>query len=170
MCVYKLSKYKFFVAVAKHLKQHMPPVTLGVGSKIITPSDSVRNLGIVFENSMTMTAQITSLCTSLNYQMRNISRIRRYLDKDTCHLIVRALILSRLDYGNSLLFGSNSTDIQRLQRIQNWAVRLVCCASKRDHATPFLRELHYWLPVRERITFKILVLVFKCLNGLAPGY
>ena len=90
------------------------------------------------------------------------------IDKDTCHLI-DALILSRLDYGNSLLLGSNSKDIQRLQRIQNWAVRLVCRASKRDHATPFLRELH-WLPVRERILFKTLVLVYKCLNGLAPGY
>ena len=163
------NKTEFFVAVAKHLKHLMPPVTLRVGNNIISPSDCVRNLGIIFDTSMTMAAQITSLCTSLNYQMRNISRIRRFLDKDTCHLIVRALILSRLDYGNSLLFGSNSTDVQRLQRIQNWAAKLICRALKRDHATPYLNELH-WLPVRERIIFKILVFVYKCLIGTAPGY
>ena len=88
------NKTEFFVAVAKHLKHLMPPVTLRVGNNIISPSDCVRNLGIIFDTSMTMAAQITSLCTSLNYQMRNVPRIRRFLNKDTCHLIVRALILS----------------------------------------------------------------------------
>ena len=163
------TRRSFFVAVAKHLKHLMPPVTLRVGSNIISPSDCLRNLDIIFDTSMTMAAKITSLCTSLNYQMRNISRIRRFLDKDTCHLIVRALVLSRLDYGNSLLFGSNSTDVKRLQRIQNWAAQLICRALKRDHATPYLNELH-WLLVRERIIFKILVFVHKCLIGTAPGY
>ena len=72
-------------------------------------------------------------------------------------------------HGNALLFGSNATDIQRLQRIQNWAAKLVCRASKCDHATPYFKELH-WLPVRERITVKIWVYVYKCLNGTAPSY
>ena len=160
---------EFLVAISDHLRHLLPHVTLRIGSNIIHPSESVRNLANVFDTSMTMNAQITSLCTSLNYQMRNISRIRRFLDRDTCHLVVRALILTRLDYGNALLFGSNATNIQRLQRIQNWAAKLVCRASKRDHATPYFKELH-WLPVRERITFKILVYVYKCLNGTAPSY
>ena len=144
-------KTEFIVAISDHLKHLLPPVTLRIGSKIIHPSESVRNLGIVFDTSMTMNAHITSLCTSLNYQMRNISRIRRFLDTDICHPVVRALILTRLDYGNALLFGSNATDIQRLQRKQNWAAKLVCRASKRDHATPY-------------------VYVYKCLNGTAPSY
>ena len=58
---------------------------------------------------------------------------RIFLHKDTCHLVVRALILTRLDYGNALQFGSNSTDIQRLQRLQNWAAKLVCRTQKHDH-------------------------------------
>ncbi len=76
-----------------------------------------------------------------------------------------------LEYGipQALLFGSNTTDIQRLQRLQNWAAKYICRARKHDHATPYLKELH-WLPVRERITFKILVYVYKCLNGTAPDY
>ena len=104
-----------------------------------------------------------------NQQLRNITRIRKYLDRDTCHLAVRALVLSRLDYGNALLLGSTSSDLQRLQRIQNWAAKLIHRAQKRDHATPYLKDLH-WLPIRERITFKIMVYIFKCLHGLAPGY
>ncbi len=162
-------KTEFFIAIADHLKCHVPPVNLRVGSKVIPPSDSVRNLGLVFDSSMTMSSQITSLCTSLNFQLRTICRIRKYLDQDNCHLIIRALVLSRLDYCNSLLYGCKTTDLHRLQRIQNWAAKLTCCALKRDHATPYLRELH-WLPVQERISFKILVYVYKCINELAPGY
>ncbi len=162
-------KTEFFIAIAEHLKCHLPPVSLRVGDKYIPPADKVRNLGVVFDSAMCMESQITSLCSGLNLQLRNITRIRKYLDYDTCHLVVRALVLSRLDYGNVLLFGSTSSDLQRLQRIQNWAAKLVHRARKHDHATPYLKELH-WLPVRERITFKTMVYVYKCLHGLAPGY
>jgi hypothetical protein len=162
-------KSEFFIAIPDHLKDRVPPVCLQIGNNTINPTASVRNLGVVFDQSLSMSSQITSLCTSLRYQLRNISRIRKFLDNDTCHLVVRALVLSRLDYGNALLYNSKTSDIQRLQRIQNWAAKLIHRALKNDHATPYLKELH-WLPVRERITFKILVYVYKCINGIAPGY
>ena len=82
---------------------------------------------------------------------------------------VATLILSRLDYGNVLLLGANSTDISRLQTLQNWAAKLIFCASKKNHASPLLRQLH-WLPVRDRITFKVMLYVFKCLAGTGPEY
>ena len=145
----------------------MSPVSLLVEGKTILPADSVRNLGVVFDSQMSMTMHVKTIYRSLTFQIRNISPIRRFLDFDTCHLIVRALILSRLDYGNGLLLGSNRSDIQKLQRIQNWAAKLICKATKRDHASPDLRELH-WLPVEDRITFKIMVFVFTCLNRMTP--
>ena len=86
-----------------------------------------------------------------------------------CHLIVWALILLHMDYGNGLLLGSNYNDIQRLQCIQNWSTKLIYRAKKFDHASPYLQELH-WLPVRERIIFKIMTVVYKCLTGTAPSY
>ena len=162
-------KTEFFVAIAKHLKRYLPPVSLRVGTKIINPADKVRNLGIVFDSSMSMTPQITSLCTTLNYQLRSISRIRKFLDQTTCHLVIRALVLSKMDYGNALIYGSTISDLKRLQRIQNWAAKLIYRAMKRDHASPYLKELH-WLPVQERITYKIMVYVYKCIHGLAPAY
>ena len=162
-------KTEFMVIASKNLKRFMSPVSLLVEVKTILPADSVRNLGVAFDSQMSMSMHVKTLFRSLTFQIPNISRIRRFLDFDTCHLIVHALILSRLDYGNGLLLGSNHSDIQKWQRIQNWAAKLICKATKRDHASPYLRELQ-WLPVEDRITFKIMVFVFKCLNGMTPEY
>ena len=162
-------KTEFFIATSPHNKQFIPPVTLQVGSDIIHPSETVRNLGVIFDTHMTMTSQISALCGSLNLHLRNITRIRRYLNFETCNHIIRSLLLSRIDNGNAILLGSNQTDITRLQRLQNWSAKLIFCARKYDHASPFLHQLH-WLPVKERIAFKILLCVFKAINGLAPEY
>jgi hypothetical protein len=83
--------------------------------------------------------------------------------------LVHTFITSILDRCNSLLYGLPDNLIQTLQRVQHAAARLIVGAKRRDHITPVLRDLH-WLPVRQRITFKILLLTFKCLNGLAPSY
>ena len=96
--------------------------------------------------------------------------IRRYLDKDSCHHIIRSLILTRLDYANAMLLGTNSKNIARfIQKLQNWAAKIILCAKKRDHATPLIKHLH-WLNVRNRIMYKIMVTVYKCLNGHSPSY
>ncbi|XP_072050334.1 uncharacterized protein [Amphiura filiformis] len=130
-------KTEFFIAISPHNKQRMPPVTLQVGSDTIHPSETVRNLGVIFDTHMTMTSHISSICSSLNTHLRNITRTRRYLDFDTCNHIIRSLVLSRLDYGNALLLGARQADISRLQRLQNWSAKLIFRATKYDHASPF---------------------------------
>jgi len=82
---------------------------------------------------------------------------------------VHAFVSSRLDSCNSLLAGVSSQLLQRLQVVKNAAARLVTGARRSEHMTPVLRDLH-WLPVRQRITFKTAVLVYKCLHGMAPQY
>ena len=79
------------------------------------------------------------------------------------------MILSRLDYCNSCLWGLPQNQLDRLQTVQNNAARIVSGIRKRDHITPVLRELH-WLPVRKRIEHKILALAYGCVNGSAPSY
>jgi hypothetical protein len=162
-------KLIFFFACSSHLKELMPTVHLHIGEEIITPSRTVRNLGIVFDDVMSMSEQVKSLSCNVNYHLRNIARIRRFMDLDTCNNVVRSLVLSRLDYGNALFLGTNISEINRLQRLQNWAAKLIFCALKHDHATPYLSKLH-WLPIRERIHFKILLYVYKCINEQAPEY
>ena len=109
------------------------------------------------------------MCQTLNFLLRNIYRIRDLLDCDSCKLLVHSLVTSRLDYCNSLLYGLPISSIQRLQKIQNMAVRLITRAKKHDLITPVLKNLH-WLPVEKRIEYKIACQVFKCLTGSAPQY
>ena len=162
-------KTEFFIAISSHNKRKMPPVHLQIGTEIVLPSETVRNLGVLFDNQLSMSSHVTSLCTNVTYHLRNITRIRRFLDRDSCHHIIRSLVLSRLDYANAILLGSKASDISKLQKLQNWAAKLIFCANKSDHATPFIHQLH-WLNINNRIKFKILVIVYKCLNGLCPSY
>ena len=164
------SKTEFFVALSPYNKRKLSlDVQLQIGTEIIKPSETVRNLGVLFDSELSMSPQITNLCTNLTYHLRNITRIRRFLDRDSCHHIVRSLVLSRLDYANAVLLGTKAANISRLQRLQNWAAKLIFCATKRDHATPFINELH-WLTIKNRIIFKIMVIVYKCLHNLGPSY
>ena len=84
-------------------------------------------------------------------------------------MVVHAFVTSRIDYCNGLLYGLPNCEIIKLQRVQNAAARLLTSSSKYSHITPVLKELH-WLPVRFRIHFKILLLTFKALNGIALDY
>ena len=107
----------------------MPVVALRIGDDVINPSKDIRNLGIMFDDVMSMSTQVTTLSRSIIYHLRNITRIRRFMDSDTCSNVVRSLVLSRLDYGNALLLGANISHLNRLQRLQNWAAKLIFCAS-----------------------------------------
>ena len=118
---------------------------------------------------MTMSPHITSLCKSLNFFLWNISRIRRFIDQETCNTTMRALVLSKLDYTNALLLGCKKADIFRLQRLQNKAARIIFQVPKMHSSSELLSTLH-WLPVDKRIIFKTLLYIFKALNDRAPVY
>ncbi|XP_072021468.1 uncharacterized protein [Amphiura filiformis] len=163
------SKTEFMVLASKHNLKDLSTVTLNLDNTTIIPSTVIKNLGVKFESDMSMTAQVASISSSTNYHLRNINRIRRFIDKDTCEQAVRALITSRLDYCNSLLINITAKDIQKLQKIQNRSGRLIFRASRRENTSPLIQELH-WLPVKQRIIFKTLLLAYKCLHNQAPIY
>ena len=99
------AKTEFFVASSSHHYSSLQHLTLNLDGHEIPSSPSIRNLGVIFDYSITMAEHITNLSRSINWQLRNLNRIRKFLDTDTCHNIVRTLILSKLDYCNSLLYG-----------------------------------------------------------------
>ena len=103
------------------------------------------------------------------YHLYNIKRISRYLSYDDRKSIVQAVIMSRIDLCNSFLVGVPSTQLSKLQRLQNVAARLVSNVAKYDHITSTLVNLH-WLPVTYRVNFKIAMLAHKCIYGNAPEY
>jgi len=107
--------------------------------------------------------------TTCSVVLRQLRSIRRSMSRPVLQSLVSSLVLSRLDFGNSILVGMPAL-LQRLQSVMNAAARLIFPSSKFDHVTPVLRQLH-WLKVRERIDFRLAaVLVYKCLHGLAPPY
>ena len=112
---------------------------------------------------------ISAKCRVINYYLRSISRIRKYLTTDATKSLVNAYIAPRLDYCNSLLFNIPQYLTNRLQILQNRAARLIYLIGPFDHITPTLISLH-WLPIQQRIVFKIALLVYKALNGTAPPY
>ena len=145
----------------------LPGVT--VGESLIAPATVVRDLGAVFDTHMTMVPHVNALCQSARYHIRNIGKIRRFLDRDSCEKIVHAFVTSRLDLNNALLAGLPGDTVAKLQKCQNIAARVVTRTRIRDHIKPVLMNLH-WLPVEQRIQYKLLIQVYKALNGLAPEY
>ena len=101
--------------------------------------------------------------------MRQLRSIHRSVSRTVLQSLMSSLVLSRLDYGNATLAGLPSHFMQRLQSVMNAAARTIYLTSRYDHISPLLNQLH-WLKARERIDFKLAVLVFKCLNGTAPAY
>ena len=140
-----------------------------IAGDIIDVTSCAKNLGVIFYHTLSMNDHINLICKKLFNAIRNISTIRKFLTLNATKVIVQALVCSRIDFNNSLYYGLLQKQIQRLQRIQNCAARLIFRKRKFDHITPCLIELH-WLPVYARITFKVLVLTYKCLNDLAPTY
>ena len=129
----------------------------------------VRNLGSWFDSKLTMSTHISKVCASSFYHLHNIKRIRKYLSVEATKTLVHALITSRVDYCNSLLFGLPDCQLNKLQRVLNVSARLIYKLPRFCHITPILCDLH-WLPIRYRINFKIILLTFKAIHGLAPKY
>jgi hypothetical protein len=140
-----------------------------IGSDKITSSSYARNIGVIFDDTMSMKKQVNAIIQQCFRQLRNLGLIRKYLDKKSTEIFVHAFVTSRLDYCNSLLWGLPQSLIKKLQHVQNTAARIVTMSKKRDHITPVLKSLH-WLPIQQRIRFKIILITYKALNGLAPEY
>ena len=155
--------------VSSRFSKNVPDIHINIGDTSISPSKTVRDLGVILDNNLTMTSHVNNVCRSASYAIYRIGKLRRYLDAENTEKLVHAFITSRLDNCNSILYGLPDKELNKLQRIQNAAARLVNQTKKRDHITPVLFQLH-WLPVRQRIIFKLLLLTFKTLNGQSPAY
>ena len=140
-----------------------------VGDSIIEPEKSARNLGSWFDEHMAMDIHIGNICNKAFKGLYNIRQIRKFLSAEATKILIHAFVTSHLDYCNSLLSGLPKYQPDRLQKVLNAAARVVCIVPKFNHISPYLKDLH-WLPVEFRIEFKILLLVFKALNGIAPRY
>ena len=130
---------------------------------------TVKNLGFRLDSQLIFSDQVKALKSSCFHKMRNIAKMRPFLTTKQLQILIQALVISSLDYCNALYYGIDSALLNQLQIIQNSACRTIFGLKKRESVSDHLKRLH-WLKVKERIQFKILLLVYKSLNGQAPDY
>lgn len=140
-----------------------------LGDTIIPFVSNVKNLGIIFDESLSFSDHINNCRRAAFHTLKNLYKVRNHFDDRGFQTVVHALVITKLDYCNSLFANLPAKSIQKLQSIQNFAARLIRRRNRSSHVTPLLRDLH-WLPVSERIAFKVLLLTYKALTLSKPKY
>ena len=129
--------------------------SLSVGHNCITLSNCVKILGVTLDRKMTLTKHISETCRSAYMHIRKIKSIGKLLTDKAVKTLCQSVVISRLDYCNSVCVGLPMKSIHRLQLAHNAAASLVTKSFKFEHITPLLRDLH-WLPILKRINSKFL--------------
>ena len=142
---------------------------INVCGDIVECSNKIRLLGTWLDTGLTFKHQISMKCYTAMFNLQKIRQIRLVLTTEACWTLVFGLVTSQLDYANALYLGLPDCDLAKLQCVKNAAAKLVLNKSKYDSATQALKELH-WLPIKFRIIYKILTLVYKSLKGGVPKY
>ena len=128
-----------FSSSLKHSTVSIPD-SITLGSHNIPFSDSARNLGFILDSNLSMKKHVIKICQTVYFELKRIILISRFLTEDAAKTLVTSYILSRLDYCNCLLMGTPNSVIQPLQKIQNFAARLVLMAPRHHHSTPLLEK------------------------------
>ena len=123
----------------------------------------------MMDSSLSMVAHVNHIRQTGYFYLNWIRKVRRFLTEEAAKTIVNVLVISKIDYCNSILVNLPECVISKPQGLMNAAARVVTCTLHRDHITPALKKMH-WLPVRQRVNFKVLTLTFKSLQNEAPSY
>ena len=162
-------KTEFMIIGSSQQLEKVSVAELSSGDTSAAPASTARNLGILFDPNLKFDDQIAKTCCTDYYYLHNIRKIRKYLTLDSTRCLVHALVMGRVDYCNSLLYGLPRNNINMLQRLLNMAARLTTNTLWFCQITPVLCKLH-WLPISVRIKFKVILITFKAIRGLFPYY
>ena len=164
-----LDKTEFIYFGTTHqLKKYLID-SVDVNGNHIIRSETLQYLGAFLDQLLNFKAHMKQKCRTAMSNLIWIRNICKFLTKDTCATLMLGLVVSHLDYCNSILVRVFKVTFNQLQRIQNMAAKVTLGRDKSASANEALFDLH-WLPVAERIDFKVATMVFKCLNGEAPKY
>ena len=166
----KLNRDKTELLMVGPKHQVNPPIKgIHVAGEFIEVSNNARKIGVIFDSHVNLEKHVINTCKTAFYHLRNIAKKRNCLSQDDAETLVHAFISSKLHFCNAHLLGLPQSAIDRLQYVQNCAARLMTRTRNLEHITPVLRRLH-WLPVRQRITYKILLLTCKAMNNMGSKY
>ena len=162
------NKTEYIPFIPKRYDSLVATSSIRVEGYSIPASTHVTNLGVILDRHYTMSQQVSKIVQSSTYKLRLINVIRTKLTKPV-RRVVNAMVTNNLDYCNSLLYGISGNQLLRIQRIQNIAARLILQRDRWSSARVMLNELH-WLPMKKRISFKVLLVLYKAMHGLTPDY
>lgn len=158
-----------FSPITKQVYVPVDSLNIKFENYMLSESDSVEILGTVLKSNLSFSSFISEKHQSCNLHLRNLRHIKKCLPVDVRIMLVQNLIVSKLDYCNSLLAASTADDLKPLQRTLNEAVRFIFDLKWNDHITPYFIKLHF-LPVKFRILYKLCLLAYKIIDTLAPTY
>ncbi|XP_076854807.1 uncharacterized protein LOC143509873, partial [Brachyhypopomus gauderio] len=162
-------KTEVLILGPKAVRSNWADIPLTLDGFSVTPKSTAKSLGVTIDSDLSFDTHVCNVTKAAFFHLRNIAKLRHLLSLADAEKLVHAFVSSRLDYCNSLLIGCSKQSIKKLQLVQNAAARVLTKARKFDHISPTLAALH-WLPIKYRIEFKVLLLTYKALNGLAPQY
>jgi hypothetical protein len=136
---------------------------------VVDKSPVIKFVGAYLDSSLNMKKHIQEVTRTCNATLRNVIKIRKFLTHKALTQLVMGLVVSRLDYANSLFAGLPASTIKPLKDTHHFAAKVITYRRKGESNTAALRELH-WLPIEARVKFKVLTFVYKCLKGLSPKY
>ena len=148
---------------------HNLPTSITIGNAQVPFKQSVKKLGFTLDCHPTIISHVTNFARTCYFELRRLAYIRRFLTSTATATLVSAFALSRIDYCNSLLFGSTHDVTSHLQRMQNYPARVMLCLPKSSSITTHIKSLH-WHPVKVRSTYKIACLCYHCHSSTAPSY
>ena len=161
------NKTELMLVTPKRTKHfHSLPTSITIGNAQIPFKQSVKNFGFTLDSHLTMNAHISYIARTCYFNLSRLSSICRLLTCTTTATLVSAFALSIIDYCNSLLFVSTHDVTSHLQRIQNYATRVILHLPKSSSITTHLKSLH----CKVRSTYKIASLCYHCHSSTAPSY
>ena len=150
----------------KHL--HNLPTSITIVNAQIPIKQSMKNLGFTLDCHLTMNAHVSKIARTCYFELHHLASKRRFQTSTATATLVSVFVLSRSDNCNSLLFGSTHDVTSHLQRIQNYAARVILCLPKSSSITTHQKSLH-WLAIKVRSTYKIACLCYHCHSSTVPS-
>ena len=164
------SKTKLLIFSPQNVRDNIYIDSVYLGNNVSLPiTFEEMSLGMKLDSTLSFSPQINMIISQSYRYISDLGRIRKFLTLADIRSLVQAVITSRINNCNSILYGIHESELNRLQRLQNSCARLIYGRRKFDHVSDLFVELH-WLPVKQRILFKLLLFVFKIFQGTAPYY
>ena len=144
--------------------------TITLGGVNISVSTEVTCLGVKLDNNLSFTTHVKPLSGKCFYHLRQLRTVRRSLSTDAAKTLIHSFVLCRVDYCNSILVGLPAVHLRHLLSVLNAAARIILQKRKYDHISADIRNILHWLPVRQRVDYKMCTIVYRCIHTVAPLY